>query len=92
MLMMRRRAGETILIGDDVEIHIAQIGRSRVKIGIEAPRHLRVVAKEVEMVAAHNRAAASSAPDPALSARLAQILKKCEQGFADAADKSSSPV
>ncbi len=58
MLIMRRREGETILIGDEIEIHIAHIGRSRVKIGIEAPRELRVVAKEVKLVGEQNRAAA----------------------------------
>jgi carbon storage regulator CsrA len=33
---MSRREGETILIGDDIEIVIAHIGRSRVKVGIRA--------------------------------------------------------
>ena len=70
MLMMRRRASETILIGAEIEIHIAQIGRSRVKVGIVAPRHLRVVAKEVEMVEAENRAAAVRLPEPAAAAAL----------------------
>jgi hypothetical protein len=35
MLMMKRRQGEAILIGDDIEIHLAHIGRTRVKIGIK---------------------------------------------------------
>jgi carbon storage regulator len=73
MLMMRRRAGETILIGDHIEIHIAHVGRSRVKLGIQAPRHVRVVAKEVEMVRAQNVAAAS-APDPHAVRALARSL------------------
>ena len=47
MLVMSRREGETILIGEDIEILIAQIGRSRVKVGICAPRHMPVVAREV---------------------------------------------
>ena len=38
MLVMSRRQGETILIGDEIEIVIAHIGRSRVKVGIRAPR------------------------------------------------------
>lgn len=60
---MRRREGETILIGEEIEIHIAHIGRSRVKIGIEAPRALRVVAKEVRVVGEQNRAAAQGGGD-----------------------------
>jgi len=58
MLMMSRRQGETILIGDDIEIVIAHIGRSRVKVGIRAPRQLPVVAQEVKLVGEENRAAA----------------------------------
>ena len=46
MLIMSRRQGETILIGEEIEIVIAHIGRSRVKVGIRAPRKMPVVAQE----------------------------------------------
>jgi carbon storage regulator len=61
MLVMSRREGEVILIGDDIEIVIAHIGRSRVKVGIRAPRELAVVAREVKLVREENRAAARTA-------------------------------
>jgi carbon storage regulator len=72
MLMMSRRAGETILIGEDVEIVIAHIGRNRVKVGINAPRHTPVVALEAKLVREENLAAAAAiaAPLPVLLARL----------------------
>lgn len=74
MLVMRRREGETILIGEEIEIHIAHIGRSKVKIGIEAPREMRVLAKERKVVGDQNRAAAlGEAVFPAL---VAQALEK----------------
>jgi len=47
MLVMSRRQGETILIGDEIEIVIAHIGRSRVKVGIRAPRQMLVIAREI---------------------------------------------
>jgi len=59
MLVMSRREGEIILIGEDIEILIAQIGRSRVKVGICAPRHMPVVAREVKLVCEENLAAAA---------------------------------
>ena len=62
MLMMSRRQGETILIGNEIEIVIAHIGRSRVKVGIRAPRQLPVVAQEVKLVSEENRAAAQAPP------------------------------
>src|SRR5262249_57901579 len=60
MLMMSRRQGETILIGGEIEIVIAHIGRSRVKVGIRAPRRLPVVAREMKLVSEENLAAAGT--------------------------------
>jgi carbon storage regulator len=61
MLMMSRRAGETILIGEDIKVVIAHIGRSRVKVGIRAPRETPVIAQEVKLVRDENLAAAKGA-------------------------------
>ena len=60
MMIMRRREGEKILIGENIVIHIAHIGRNKVKVGIEAPRELTVVAEEVQRVCEENAAAAST--------------------------------
>jgi len=68
---MRRREGEAIMIGDDVEIRILSIGRSKVKIGITAPRTVPVSSHEIELVRSENQAAAGILSDgPALVARL----------------------
>jgi carbon storage regulator len=73
MLMMSRRQGETILIGDEIEIVIAHIGRSRVKVGIRAPRQTPVIAQEVKLVGEENRAAAQAPPPAVLQALVAQL-------------------
>ena len=59
MMVMRRREGEKILIGDNITIHIAHIGRNKVKIAIDAPREISIVAEEMQMVREENLAAAS---------------------------------
>lgn len=80
MLMMARRAGEAILIGEDIEIVIAHIGRSRVKVGIRAPRHVAVIARELEMVRAQNVAAVATPPSPAaLSGLVARLRPEREK-------------
>ena len=66
MLMMARRQGETILIGEDIEVVIAHIGRTRVKVGIRAPREMPVIAREIKLVREEN-VAASARSDAALS-------------------------
>ncbi len=72
MLVMSRRQGETILIGDDIEIVMAHIGRSRVKVGIRAPRETPIIAREVKLIREENlRAAGVNAPD--LSSLMARL-------------------
>ena len=70
--MMARREGETILIGEDIEVVIAHIGRSRVKVGIRAPREMAVIAREVKLVREENVAAAARS-DAALSNLIARL-------------------
>lgn len=46
MLVLTRRQGEKIILGDDVVLTIIRDGRN-IRIGIEAPNHLRVVRAEI---------------------------------------------
>lgn len=47
MLVLSRKAGETIWIGEDVEIVISEIKGDQVRIGIRAPRNIEVVRGEL---------------------------------------------
>ena len=58
MLILRRRPGESLLIGDDVEVEILETGSWGVKVGIHAPRGITVLRKELLMVREANCAAA----------------------------------
>ena len=58
MLILRRRAGESLLIGDNVEIEILDINGSSVKIGIQAPKTVSILRKELQLTRAQNCAAA----------------------------------
>ncbi len=73
MLMMSRREGETILIGDEIEIVIAHISRSRVRVGIRAPRETSVMAREVKLIREENLAAAAAHSVDAVSKLVAKI-------------------
>ncbi len=64
MLVMRRRAGESLLIGGDIRIGNLGGGPTRVKLGIVAPTNLAVTRKEVLLTRSENLTAAkSTAPD-----------------------------
>jgi len=47
MLVLTRKAAETIRIGDDIVIKVIKTGSGTVKIGIEAPAHVRVMRGEL---------------------------------------------
>jgi carbon storage regulator len=59
MLVIRRRAGESILVGTDIEIEVLEAGSNRVKLGIVGPRSTQVVRKEVKLTADNNLSAGS---------------------------------
>lgn len=56
MLVLTRKKDESIVIGDDIEIIITDIYEDKVKIGIKAPKNLKVFRKELlEEVESENR-------------------------------------
>ena len=60
MLVLRRRAGESILIGDDVEVEVLAISQQGAKIGIRAPKQTVVLRKELKITQQQNAQAASA--------------------------------
>jgi carbon storage regulator len=58
MLVLTRKAGESIVIGDNIVIKVISTEGDQVKIGIEAPRHVEIHRQEVyEMIQEENRLA-----------------------------------
>jgi carbon storage regulator len=62
MLVIRRRPGEAVVIGDGIEVEILESSAGRVKLGIRAPREITVMRKEVQDTREHNRSAAREIP------------------------------
>jgi carbon storage regulator len=61
MLTITRRAGERILIGDDVVIEIVEVNGGTVRVGITAPRERLIYREELwERVKQENREAAQA--------------------------------
>jgi carbon storage regulator len=73
VLVLTRRANESIMIGDDVVITVLDVRGDQIRIGIKAPRSVAVHREEVyaELQAA-NQAAAS--PSPEALANLGKLL------------------
>ena len=75
MLVLRRRAGECLLIGDDIEIELLEINSHAAKIGIRAPRETSILRKELKLTRDQNQAAANAPGADALAAALEKLRR-----------------
>lgn len=74
MLVLTRKVGEGIAIGDDVKIVVMQIKGKQVRLGIKASTSTAVHREEIyQRIKEENRVAAQS-PDPAAVAHAGQVL------------------
>lgn len=47
MLVLTRKVGEKLLIGEDIVVNVIDVNRGNVRIGIEAPGHVSILRYEV---------------------------------------------
>ncbi len=74
MLILSRKKGEAIKIGDDIEIKVVAISGDQVKIGIDAPKHIEVYRQELyEQIQLENKQAANT-PD-----RIIDLIPKSQK-------------
>lgn len=61
MLVLARKVGESILIGDDIQLTVLSVQGKGVKIGIKAPREITVYREEIyQNIVEENKRAAST--------------------------------
>jgi len=62
MLILSRKVNEKVMIGDDISISIIEVRGDQVRIGVDAPRNVKVYRQEVyDAIKAENKAASESA-------------------------------
>jgi carbon storage regulator len=76
MLVLTRKSQESIMIGDDIELSVLAITGEKVRLGIEAPREVRVFRKEVYLAIQQQAAEAG----PSARAEVADALKRLTEG------------
>ncbi len=75
MLILRRRPGEALLLGDDIEVEVLESSASGVKLGIRAPREVAILRKELKSTAEENRAAAREVSIDAVRSSLQPLFE-----------------
>lgn len=57
MLVLQRKKGESLLLGDDIQISVVDIGTDTVRLAIEAPKDVKILRKELAEAAVANQEA-----------------------------------
>ncbi|KGM11361.1 carbon storage regulator CsrA [Cellulomonas bogoriensis] len=68
MLVLSRRVGERLVIGDDVVVTVIDVRSDGVRLGIDAPREVRVHRAEILEAVQQANVAAAAADDTAVEA------------------------
>ena len=74
MLVLSRKKGESIIIGDNIEISIIDIQGDTIRLGINAPREIQIYRKELYEEIKNENLKATASIDH-LQEKLAQIKK-----------------
>lgn len=77
--MIRRRSGESIFVGEDIEVQVLEVAGNRVKLGILAPRNVLVLRNELKLTQDFNREASRGVPSASVVS-LAAAFQKSQAG------------
>ena len=73
MLILQRKEGESVLIGDEITVSVVSVDSGRVRLAIDAPRSVSILRSERRNAADTNRDAAREEGSPLA---LLDILEK----------------
>ncbi|NBI67875.1 carbon storage regulator [Pseudoflavonifractor sp. 60] len=64
MLILQRKEGESLLLGENIEITVLAVEAGRVRLAIQAPRDVTILRSELRVAAEVNREAADEEVSP----------------------------
>lgn len=77
MLILQRKAGESLMIGEDITVSVLSVDGARVRLAISAPKDTRILRSELVKATAANRDAAQEESAPSeLLRMLDAVLEK----------------
>jgi carbon storage regulator len=76
VLTIRRRCGESVIVGENIEISVLEIAGGRVKLGIAAPREVIVLRSELKLTEDFNREAARISKTGRMAALASALSSK----------------
>ena len=80
MLILRRKPGEQLLIGDNIRMTVMDVSEGGVRLAIDAPREITILRSELKKAVDVNRDAANEQSEPQqLLNMLNQMREKSEE-------------
>lgn len=73
MLVIRRKIGESLLLGSEIELEVLAVEGGQVKLGVRAPREILILRKEIASARDANRNAARRALPVSLTSVLNRL-------------------
>ena len=64
MLILQRKAGESLMIGEEIEVSVLSVEAGRVRLAIRAPKSVPILRSELKTAAEVNREAAGEEVSP----------------------------
>ena len=64
MLILQRKAGESVMIGEEIEVSVLSVEAGRVRLAIQAPKSVSIPRSELKIAAEVNREAAGEEASP----------------------------
>lgn len=64
MLILQRKEGESLLIGEEIEVTVLAVESGRARLAIQAPRDVTILRSELKVAAEANREAAAEEVSP----------------------------
>ena len=74
MLVVTRKTDESLIIADNIEITVLEIGKDKVKIGVNAPKEVKIIRSERKDARQTNEQAAHAS-----GSAIAELLKQHKQ-------------
>jgi carbon storage regulator len=91
LLILTRRVGESIVVGDDIVLTVFEVRGDAVRIGIEAPRSVKVNRKEIYEEIQRSNAQAVSSSDDAVDALRGALGTPADGADPAATDGDADP-
>lgn len=64
MLVLQRKVGESILIGDETTVTVLAVEGGRVRLAVDAPKYIQILRSELKIAAEENKVAAEECLSP----------------------------